>query len=114
VGKDHGAAARDWIWRSAGLTRILPSRDRWIVVVQNGARTAAWATGHSQTAATAVITAPSIRPVRAASPRVWATHELLTLTELRPALSAAGITIGPPAGQLRTAADFGADRPPWG
>jgi hypothetical protein len=76
------------------LARVLPSRNRWTVAIQDGQRTAAWATGHSQSAATAIMTALSIGPVLSAQPGVWAAHELIKVADIQPALDAAGITIG--------------------
>jgi NAD(P)H-binding len=78
---------------SAPLARVAPQRDRWIVVVAAGGETLSWASGRSQSVATALVAGLSLRPVLAAPPGVWAAHQLLTIADIEEELRAADIVV---------------------
>jgi hypothetical protein len=67
------------------------SYDRWYVVVTAGGEPAAWASGHGETVATAVVTALSLGPTLEAAAGVWTADQLLTLAGIERDLHAAGV-----------------------
>jgi hypothetical protein len=83
---------------SAPLARATPKRDRWIVVVAAGGKTVSWASGRSQSVATALVAGLSLRPVLAAPPGVWAAHQLITIADIEDELRAADIVVTLPGG----------------
>ncbi|AQA24533.1 NADH(P)-binding family protein [Rhodococcus sp. MTM3W5.2] len=92
-----GLAALTWAPRVAALVPAggMPGGDGWVIAARGGDGRSLWATGRGQSQATAVVAALAVQRVLRspiAAP-TWL-HETISLDELRPALSEAGIALG--------------------
>lgn len=79
---------------SGPVARWLGAYDRWVLVVANTTTPIAWASGHSETDATATVAALCLHALHHATPGVHAAHRLVTLDELRDELAHRGIRVG--------------------
>lgn len=88
------AAATGLDLLSSPVSSRLSTYDRWAVAVTSSTMTTVWASGRGQSDATASIAALCLEPLRRAAPGVYATHQLVTLTDLRAGLARSGIKTG--------------------
>lgn len=70
------------------------SYSRWSVVVTDATSPVTWASGRRETDATSTVAALCLEPLRAATPAVYAAHQLVQLDDLCTDLGRAGIQIG--------------------